>query len=410
MALQQADHRDNATGFVRRALGTTGVTMLAPFLMVLGEAQLKLGLIFFMREVFDSSQSVVGWLAATAALSYILGCFLVRRWLTGMAPRRLMIAAAFANCLVALAMRAAPAEGWVFVCSAGRGLAMSLFWPPLMGWLSSGREGKDLNRALARFNLSWSAGAIVGPFVAGWLTQVAVGLPLLAAAGLFLANTALIVGASAGRAASASGHGREDAGGAAISPQDQSTALRYPAWLGLYATFFGIAVVMAMFPMAAKDELGMHEGIIGSILLVRSFANTAAFIFMGRTVFWHSRSMLMPVMLALSACAFLVMPHLQSAVAIGAVLVVLGFCGAFCYTCSMFHGVSGSTGRARRMAFHEATLAAGIVTGSAVGGMVYHAFSIVHVYVLSGLFLGAAALASVPLLSWARSRDAANGL
>jgi RecG-like helicase len=63
--------------------------------------------------------------------------------------------------------------------------------------------------------------------------------------------------------------------------------------------------------------------------------------------------------------------------------------------------------RARRMAIHEAVLSSGNVMGAAVGGMVYHSYTISHLYWLAALILAAAALANLPLFLWANSRDRA---
>lgn len=65
----------------------------------------------------------------------------------------------------------------VFVLYGLFGLSLSLFWPPLMGWLSFGKEDRTLNTALGRFNISWSGGNIIAPFWAGYLLRRGITLP-----------------------------------------------------------------------------------------------------------------------------------------------------------------------------------------------------------------------------------------
>ena len=60
------------------------------------------------------------------------------------------------------------------------GVSMSTFWPFLMGWLSTGHEGKKLNRRLGLFNIAWSSGSLISPLLGGYLVERSSLLPMLA--------------------------------------------------------------------------------------------------------------------------------------------------------------------------------------------------------------------------------------
>jgi DHA1 family multidrug resistance protein-like MFS transporter/DHA1 family quinolone resistance protein-like MFS transporter len=51
--------------------------------------------------------------------------------------------------------------------------------------------------------------------------------------------------------------------------------------------------------------------------------------------------------------------------------MLLGLLVSLIYNNSVFHGLSGSSQRAHRMAVHEALLAGGAVTGSMAGGLIF---------------------------------------
>jgi MFS family permease len=400
--MKSDSHRSSTSSHSGHAIS---IIFPVAFVAVFAEVHLNFGLIFFMREVFGSSESVVGWLAAIVSLCYIIGCFVVRFCINRIAARHLLMISGSFAALLAFGIMMAPSVAWMFALNGLRGFVMSFFWPPMMGWLSMNAEGPELNRVFGRFNLSWSAGAIVAPFCAGWLTQWNVHLPLRAACVLYFANAALL-GWAVFATRRPSGTLSHELGPQPDTPIDRSTWLRFPAWIGVFATYFGIGVVVSILPMAAKDVLHFGEGVIGGLLLMRSLAYTGGFVLLGRTTAWHFRSTPLWLALFLAAGAFLVLPGATSMYLIGATLGLFGFCCSVCYTYSLFHGTSGSLDRGRRMAIHEAMLSSGQVLGAAAGGMIYHAWSISHVYWLAAGLLATAGLVSIPLMAMAKVRDA----
>ena len=78
------------------------------------------------------------------------------------------------------------------------------------------------------------------------------------------------------------------------------------------------------------------------------------------------------------------LPVLALSLALIGPLISLGFSYSF------FHGASGSSRRATRMAIHEALLASGLIAGSAVGGQVYQYYSMNAVSVFCAALIGVA--------------------
>ena len=53
------------------------------------------------------------------------------------------------------------------------------YWPPIMGWISRGFEGKELSHRLGSYNMSWSTGSWIGPYIGGVLVGISSGLPII---------------------------------------------------------------------------------------------------------------------------------------------------------------------------------------------------------------------------------------
>jgi len=272
------------------------------------------------------------------------------------------------------------------------GFITALFWPRLMGWLSSGLEGQALSKATSAFSFSWSSGGIVAPYLAGLLAEkgrflpVYVSIGVFAATGLFIALSSRLVAtppfAPTPLAPAAKGSGgqtgAEAEGGAraeAATTADRSTPLRFPAWIGVFLLYALLSVFFNIFPLFAKDELGLSESRIGLILLIRAVSTTAGFWILGRVETWHFKKAYIVAPIAIALLIDLAFIGVRSPLLFGVLLAVAGFFHAMAYNNSIFYGVSGALDRDKRMTIHEALLTAGQILGSLAGGMLYQRFS-----------------------------------
>jgi len=371
-------------------IGKTPVICVAAFLVAFAIAQASLGIILYAKKVFAAEGTVIGILAGCWQITYSLGCLFVRPLFRRILPRYLIVASCLLMAACILGVLWAPSLVAICVIYGFFGLALSQFWPPIMGWVSEGAEGTELGRQVSRFNLSWCTGVIVGPFVCGWLSESSPEYPLLLGAAIPALTAVFVMGATM-----ALPRVREDRGVGATqqAPSEgagQSTFFRYPAWVGLFASFFGFGVLVAVFPMAAIDELGWVESRIGLILAARGLSNAAGFIFLGRTRFWHFKATPMLAGQVLAVVAFVALAGSGSLARVGMLMLLLGATTAMSYSSSIFHGASCSPDRRKRMAIHEAVLAMGLMTGSVIGGFVYEHANAAAVYGLVALLLGVA--------------------
>ena len=355
-------------------------------------------MIFYARDRFQGTASVIGWLAAVPHLCYFGGCFALRPLYRTVLPRHSLVlgtAAAAAALTGMLVVRSLPP---LFILYGLFGFCQALFWPPLMGWLSSGQEKEELNKTLGRFNLSWSGGSIIAPGVAGFLLQRGLGVPFRAAALIMAAICLIVLIVSITAPGIRRDRQREPLRRSGRKLEDRSAPLRYPAWVGLFASYVILGITMSVFPLYLREQISLTESRIGLLLLFRALFSTLGFILLARLAFWHFNSRLMILGQGMTVAAVAVMAAAASFAGLAAVLMVFGLLFALSYNNSLFHGVSGSLRRSTRMAVHEGVLTAGMVAGSAIGGYLYQNGRFARVLMFGCAVVAAAAAVQVLLV------------
>jgi predicted MFS family arabinose efflux permease len=373
--------------------GKSAVLFPAATLCATAIGTINLGLIFYLKDVFDATPGTIGLIAAVWSLTYFIGCFLFRPLTRALLPRHSLILSSFLNMTFILLILVTRRIEIVAVLYGLFGLSLSLFWPPLMGWISSGLEGIELNKEISRFNFSWSSGVVISPYLAGFLTERGNTLPLLVGPALMFSVCILIGAASIFLHNMRTDTHKEPQKSLKSAPADGSTALRFPSWISIVAAYAVLGVILVVFPLYGRDHLGLSASLIGVVLLVRGLANTIGFVSLGKTTAWHFK--IVPIVAAplLIACCLVALTTASTFAAYIAIVPVIGLLAAFSYAASVFHGVSGSRERGKRMAIHESLLTGGMVVGSAFGGLLYDHFDIQLVYLvfIGVLILGALA-------------------
>ena len=402
MPLRQINRRVRTIESYTSGTGERSVAYPAAFLVAAGLETLLLGMNFYLQEVYGATGGQIGAFFAARSLVYVIGCLLAWKLTSAIGPRYILIACPFLTCVFALAIHYGDSLVLAFVFCALTGISNSLFWPTLMGWISSSLEGPQLSKTMGRFNLSWSSGAIVSPYLASRLSQAGTVLPIYAASAMFFIAGILILGARRAlpnvrnkqHVAIAEPKTRVDTG--------ESTVLRYAGWIGAFTAFLAFAVLVNIFPKFARTDLYMSKGTIGAIFSIRSLFATLAFVALGRTVFWHYRGSQMLIGQFCIVAALLAMVYAHRPVTIGIIQVVAGMMMAFSYSYSMFHSLAGSRNRAGRSAFHEASVNAGFVCGSFFGGLLYQYYSIAAIYVFCAVVVILGMIAQAAITIWAR--------
>lgn len=353
------------------------ILFAASFFMSLASGMVNYALIFYVRDLFGVDKAAVGFISSGLTLAYFLGILVFLAWKKPH-PRFILWLAAWAMAACILVYLFIPDWTVTFVFHALFGLAMALFWPRIMGWLSWGVEGKDLGRTMGRFNFSWAFGGILAPWLGGLLVEMDPRWPFFTAAAL-LAITGLLMPLGAWMF-----EGMKDR--QAAEPEGESldlsgpTPLRYPARLGVAGAYFLTGALLFIFPAFAKESLGFSESLTGSFLLVRMLVATLGFEIWGRRTFWHFK--FPPVVVGMAAMLGLILlfPLGSEAWQFYLLFAGVGLVFSFLYSYALFHGVAGSVHRERSMTIHEAVLNVGLFSGTALGGWVSETWSMDAVF------------------------------
>lgn len=353
------------------------ILFLASLFMSLASGMVNYALIFYVRDLFGADKAAVGLISSALTALYFVGILVFLRW-NRPHPRFILWLAAWAMAACILVYLVVPNWTVTFVFHSLFGLAMALFWPRIMGWLSWGVEGKDLGRVMGRFNFSWAFGGILAPWLGGLLVEVDLRLPFFTALGLlvitgslFPLGARLFAGLKASQAPALAPSDEGDQGDPAPGP----TPLRHPARLGVMTAYFLTGALLFIFPAFAKESLGFSESLTGSFLLVRMAAATLGFEVWGRWNFWHFR--FSPVAFGMVALLglTLLLPLGTQVWHFYLLFAGVGLVFSFLYSYALFHGVAGSHNRERSMTIHEAVLNVGLFLGMALGGWISEAWS-----------------------------------
>ena len=362
----------------------------------------NLGMLFLIKGDYGAGPVVVGWFTALWAAAYFVGCIAFRPLARHIDASISAILMCFLSAALLAAQFLFPTLVGAFVSYSLYGLACALVWPRLMGWLVVDLEGNALSRASGSFNLSWSVGMTISPFLAGALSErgvalgyghalpIQVGIVILVATGVFMLATTPVAPPPRPRTAPnvaaitvAATTVAATTVAATTVAKGHDSPLRYPAWIGLFAIYVLCSVLNNIFPVYAKDALDLSESVIGFFLLIRAATMAVGFWVFGRLRFWQFKAVYLPVALAANLVLCLAFAFIRTPSSFILGLALLGAVQSFTYSLSIFYGSSGAADRDKRMSIHEAVLTVGQVLGSVAGGAVYQAFSWPLVFVFS---------------------------
>lgn len=341
------------------------------FMMNLNLTMLNLALVYHLADRFALEAGFIGLFVAMGFGSYFAGCNIYNSLESKVSPRfSLPLSSGIIGALslgIFFSPQIIPALAGLLILQGSLGF----YWPPLMGWISVGLEGKELNKNLGYFNQSWSIGALLGPFAAGWLYSLSPVLPFfIGAGGVFLVFIALLIGNKT--APDMVWTPLKNNENSRLSPEDNSTPLRFPSWVGVFGTYAIFGVASTVLPLELRDVLGHGEQAAGNLLLVRGVLSLIGFTILARFTNWHFNRSWIILIQIITIGAIAIMLMLPSNFWIHSAFIILfGLLYSAAYNNSIFHGCSGAINRGGRMAVHEAALTAGVASGSFLGGLFY---------------------------------------
>ena len=355
---------------IKRAI----ILLPAAFIANTGIGILNFSLVFYMRDIFNLSSAGIGWFSSLWAFSYFVGCLALHGLSRKIGAHFSITIAAFGMTITVVVMMLSHSAVIMFILYSFFGFITAMFWPPLMGWLSEGLEGHGLNRMIGFFNLAWSTGLVLSPYLGGILLELNFLYPF---ASVIFLYSLLVISLFLFPIIIPSIRKVNPTDNIRFNDSDFSAPLRYAAWLGNFTGYMIFGIIMFVFPLYARKILGFSESSIGLLLLFRAIFSTFVFIIIGKVSFWHFKKSYILIFQALLVLFAFSFSYTRSWFGFAAVLSLFGILFAGGYSSSIFHGVSGSINRERRMVIHESVLTLGVIAGAIGGGEIYQYFGII---------------------------------
>lgn len=263
----------------------------------------------------------------------------------------------------------------------------AITWPSLESLVSSGAEARDLSRRLGVYNCVWSGAGAITVALAGLLLKYwPTGNFIIpgfwhAAMALLLMRVLRQDKTSTARA----GDTTQDSGHVTIAPEPELLRARTVAlWmsrLALPATFVVISSLLAAMPTLPliKRLDPTTRTAVGSVWMA---ARWVAFLWLGATVWWHTRPRALLTASLLLLAGFLAVtlrpewlpgsPEVATMPWMAWMIcwqVVLGLALGLIYAASLYFGMVLSDGSTEHGGYHEALIGVGTVVGPGAGAL-----------------------------------------
>ncbi|MEN6627148.1 MAG: MFS transporter [Candidatus Sumerlaeia bacterium] len=273
-----------------------------------------------------------------------------------------MLAGLAAQIALALLMPVSNSFVFLLAVSALQLTLLGCFWAPFIGTLSDATTPAAMSAVLARFNISWCIGAMLGSTTNSVLYEMlGTRAPYLGAAAYFCVALAVLTLT-------------RPASGQIAKPEQLEIHPRVGhykilAWLALSSNFFVAGMLVYLFPyLAASGPTPLAPEFISGLHVFRLGAMLATFAAMGATRVWHfspgpyhAAYGLLILMLLLTATVhhplLLALPFVGVGVALG-----------MAYALSIYYSTLEPE-KGSNLGFHEALLALGATTGPIYGGV-----------------------------------------
>ncbi len=391
------------------------------FLMNLNLTLINFSVIFFLKDAIGIEASTIGWFFAVGACGYVTGLLGLRPIQNRIVPPLSMVLALFISILSIIMIISSKSAAAVLVFYFLFSLSPAFYWPQLMGWFSYNLGTRDLSSAISKFNISWSAGALLGPLLGGFLIEKGLLLPFYVDIAV-LSAAALLIGVGLvfiRDMRSFPSHTKPAAGGAVnheagleqkkddseLINDGRGTVLRFIGWIGVFSTYIVLGLTNNIFPLFIRDNLGFGESAAGNILFVRGITTAVGFFITGRLIFWHFNRKVMIAVQVISVSAMILLLFIKTIPGFYVLFILYGFLFSMAYSNGIFHGSAGALDRGRRMALFEIFLTFGVITGSIGGGYLYQYFSIYAAFIFSAAVIFAGLAAQVLILVFSRKKQ-----
>jgi predicted MFS family arabinose efflux permease len=359
------------------------VLFFCSFVYCLATNILAFSLIYLLTDRFAFTPGQVGSAIAMGSGCYFMGCFLYQQFWSRRKPRYI-IPAAVSVCIMSAMVLNFTKNGVLAVISWSLLQASNgFYWPPLQAWFTQGLTNEELNKDISWFNRCWMSGALLGPFLGGFLYHYVPSWTFIAAfIGLGIVLTALVsfgLHTGNGESAAPSSPGKTAASNLKAPDLLRKTIVSFKirGWIGAFCVNFFYGMLANVIPLHLRNNLGFSEETASLLLLFRGAAAIIAFTWFARYTFWHfNRRWFFFLQGIMILCALFFIGAGTRLLVYVIIASIYGFFYAGCYNNSIFHAGADKKNTGKNMALHEMFLSLGSAAGSLGGGFILQYFGI----------------------------------
>jgi len=377
------------------------ILYLVPFFM-----DVAIGMIFISIPLLaiklGANALTLGGLGFIGGLFYVLFSLPFGKLSDHLGRKYILLSGCLGYFLSSFALSVSTQLYQLFIFMALVGVAGAMFWPSLEAWIAERGDRESLTKRVSFFNISWCAGAAVGPLMGGMLFQFNYHLPFYLAGFLSLLMAFLILNEPLDDKREGSFALKEtlSKGDPALQgnfpSRKEAFSYLYAAWIANFASYFSIGMIRYLFPKLSI-ELNIQPFILGILLGVVALSETLVFYVLGKVSFWHYRWL--PLFsLQLLGIIGLIFIFLGNSLAIFLLAFILVGAGAgMSYFSSLFYGLNDHRDRGAKSGIHEAVLGGGALFGPLAGGIFAQAYTLRTPYLVA-IFVIAAGIVGEALL------------
>ena len=283
------------------------------------------------------------------------------------------------------------------------GISQALFWPIYEAWFAERVDGGDLLRRIRTFNLFWTAGVTLGPFIAGNIYEMNHPLPFYITVTASVINLIIIISQSnislrLGLSRKSRIETNKDVNSkseyaesmdetVSISPETRRTYL-YIAWIANFASWFTLGILRNLAPKLML-QMGIRERTFGNLMLVNGLSQLLMFLFLGTPYprRWHYKLSPLLAFQAVGVIAFLGIWSVTNIPLWALAFFAIGTTSGMTYFCSIYYSLHGHIDKGAKSGFHEAILGSGALLGPFIGGISADLLGLKSPYFLSAVVI-----------------------
>jgi MFS family permease len=329
----------------------------------IGGNLLMFGIFFYMQKRFAWGASKNLPFSSAQGVAYVIGALVANPLSRKIDRRKLLRLIHIGMATIAFAAAFAPTPAAIVALLLAYTFFSAVQWPLLESLISIGVGPRELSRRISIYNLVWSG--------SGAITVAACGLLIAhVPRGIFLAT--VFAHAIAILMLLRIRPQPHHTSTAQLHPEPELIPLRAQAKrlsrIALPATFAVIYALGAIMPtlQVIQSTTPTARTLLASVWMISRWF---CFVFLGLTVWWHTRPRALLLAAAVLLAAFLAITLIPETLSMILWQIALGIAMALIYSASLYFGMVLSDGSTAQNAYHEALIGLGSILGPGCGAL-----------------------------------------